>query len=104
MIAGLLDGLVCCSSLVAQLWVAVLELLASVESLSLLVEVLFHHVDVVLVCPEVDAGVFDNGNAVLVETLGNFLALQLVSGLVAAVKVGLEVDDGDVFKMNLVGA
>lgn len=104
MIAGLLDSLVCCSSLVAQLWVAVLELLASVENLSLLVEVLLHHVDVVLVCPEVDAGVSYNRNSVLVETLGDFLALQLVSGLVVTIKVGLEVDDGDVLKVNLVSA
>ena len=67
MIAGSLLALWCNTSLEVVLWFAVLKFLSLVELLSFLLEVLFHHINVVLVVLFIDAWVFPNEDTEIVK-------------------------------------
>jgi hypothetical protein len=71
MIAGSLLTLWCNSSLKVVLWLAVLKFLPLVELLSFLLEVLFHHINVVLVVLLVDSWVLPDEDTKLMKGLSN---------------------------------
>jgi hypothetical protein len=84
--------------------VDILELLASVKLVSDGLEVSLHHVNVLFVVSVLNAGIPDDDDAVLMETLGNLFALQAPGSLVSFFEVGFEVNDGDVIEDNVVFA
>jgi hypothetical protein len=84
----------------------IVTLLASVEHVTGLLEVIFHHVDVVIVIFEVNTGVPDQKNAEFVKTFGYFLTLEtdLVTQLVhvfsvASFKVDVHVDNWNILEI-----
>jgi hypothetical protein len=58
-ISGLFDEFWGCSDLVMALWNDIFTLLASVEHITSLLEVVLHHVNVVIVVLEVNTGIPD---------------------------------------------
>jgi hypothetical protein len=76
MITGHLNELRGGTDLVVTLRDDVIWHLALVELVADLLEVVLHHVDVVLIILKVDARVLDQQNAELVETFCNFLTLD----------------------------
>ena len=71
MIAGSLLALWCDTSLEVVLWLAVLKFLSLVELLSFLLEVLFHHINVVLVVLLIDSWVSPDEDTKLVKGSSN---------------------------------
>lgn len=86
---------------VVGLWVNVRDFLTVVEAISGHFEIVFHHVNVLIVGGEVHARVPDENNSEFVEGLGYFLALdscviaQLALVLLCGLHVQLQVNDGD---------
>lgn len=75
-ISGLLNIFWGCAHLVMALRNDIFALLASVEHVTGLLEVVFHHIDVVIVVLKVNAGIPDQKNAEFVKTFGHFLTFE----------------------------
>lgn len=76
MITSHLDKLRCGTDLVVTFGDDIVRFLALVELVANLLEVVLHHVDVVLVILKINAWVFNEQNAELVETFCYFLTLD----------------------------
>ena len=92
-VAGALLSLWSHTCLEVDLRLAVLQLFTLVQLTRFLLEVLLHHVEVVLVVLLDDSGVADNEDTELVERLGDLLALNEVL-LGVFFEEGFYVDDG----------
>jgi len=103
-ITSLFDGLMCGSCLIAELWVYIFENLTCVEFVSHLLKVPFHHVDVVLVLFMINTWVSNDGNTELMEALCDFFAFKAPGLLVGFVKVGLKVNNRNIFEYQVVCA
>jgi hypothetical protein len=84
-----------CACLIAELRAEVLDGLVVIIELTYLVEILFDHIDVLVVCLLINARVLKLDNTELMEGVGHLRALFLPA--FAAVHVELGVDDRDLF-------
>lgn len=80
MISSLLNAFGSDAGLVAEFWVAVFELFASIQQLTLFFKVVFHHIDVIFICLVVDAWVFKEQYAEFVEGCSYFDTLLFPGG------------------------